>query len=96
MICYEKEKTRAVIYIRYSSHKQRESFSIEYQVDECTKFIETNDYELVEVYIDEAKTGKKVAGRDAFDKMLLMHLKINLIKLSYSHSPGHSVTPGKL
>ena len=66
----KKKKTRAVIYIRYSSHKQRESFSIEYQVDECTKFIETNDYELVEVYIDEAKTGKKVAGRDAFDKML--------------------------
>lgn len=66
----KKKKQRAVIYIRYSSHKQRESFSIEYQVDECTKFIKTNDYELVETYIDEAKTGKKVAGRDAFDKMM--------------------------
>lgn len=66
----KKKKQRAVIYIRYSSHKQRESFSIEYQVNECTKFIETNDYELVETYIDEAKTGKKVAGRDAFDRMI--------------------------
>ena len=65
-----KKKQRAVIYIRYSSHKQRESFSIEYQVNECTKFIEMNDYELVETYIDEAKTGKKVAGRDAFDRMI--------------------------
>lgn len=64
------KKTRAVIYIRYSSHKQRESFSIEYQVNECTKFIETSDYTLVGTYIDEAKTGKKVAGRDAFDQML--------------------------
>ncbi len=70
--CYitMKKKKRAVIYIRYSSHKQRESFSIEYQVNECTKFIEMNDYELVETYIDEAKTGKKVAGRDAFEKMM--------------------------
>lgn len=66
----KKKKQRAVIYIRYSSHKQRESFSIEYQVNECTKFIEMNDYELVETYIDEAKTGKKVAGRDAFEKMM--------------------------
>lgn len=64
------KKTKAVIYIRYSSHKQRESFSIEYQVDECTKFIETQGYELVDKYIDEAKTGKKVAGRDSFDRML--------------------------
>lgn len=66
----KKKKQRAVIYIRYSSHKQRESFSIEYQVNECTKFIETNEYELVETYIDEAKTGKKTAGRDAFDRMI--------------------------
>lgn len=66
----KKNKTRAVIYIRYSSHKQRESFSIEYQVDECTKFIQTQGYDLVDKYIDEAKSGKKVAGRDAFDRML--------------------------
>lgn len=65
-----KKKQRAVIYIRYSSHKQSESFSIEYQISECTKFIELNDYELVETYIDEAKSGKKTAGREAFDSMI--------------------------
>lgn len=65
-----KKKQRAVIYIRYSSHRQAESFSIEYQVSECTKFIELNDYELVGTYIDEAKSGKKTAGRDAFDSMI--------------------------
>jgi site-specific DNA recombinase len=65
-----KKKQRVVIYIRYSSHKQAESFSIEYQVAECTRFIEMNDYELVDTYIDEAKTGQKIAGRDAFDKMM--------------------------
>lgn len=65
-----KKKQRAVIYIRYSSHRQAESFSIEYQVSECTKFIELNDYELVGTYIDEAKSGKKIAGREAFDSMI--------------------------
>lgn len=65
-----KKKQRAVIYIRYSSHRQAESFSIEYQVSECTKFIELNEYELVGTYIDEAKSGKKTAGRDAFDSMM--------------------------
>lgn len=64
------KKTRAVIYIRYSSHKQADSFSIEYQVSECTKFIEMQGYTLEGTYIDEAKTGKKTAGRDAFDSMI--------------------------
>ena len=65
-----KRKKKAVIYIRYSSHRQAESFSIEYQVAECTKYIELNDYTLIETYIDEAKSGKKVAGRDRFDQMM--------------------------
>ena len=65
-----KKKQKAVIYIRYSSHRQAESFSIEYQVSECTKFIEVQGYELVGTYIDEAKSGKKTAGRDAFDSMI--------------------------
>lgn len=65
-----KKKQKVVIYIRYSSRKQEESFSIEYQVNECTKFIEAQGYELIETYVDKAKTGKKVAGRDAFDKMM--------------------------
>lgn len=67
----KKKKQKAVIYIRYSSRKQEQSFSIEYQVSECTKFIEMQGYELVETYIDKAKTGKKVAGREAFDSMML-------------------------
>lgn len=65
-----KKKEKAVIYIRYSSRKQEQSFSIEYQVSECTKFIDMQGYELVETYIDKAKTGKKVAGREAFDAMM--------------------------
>lgn len=66
----KKRKTKVVIYIRYSSHNQDGSFSVEYQLAECKKYLESCGYELVEVYIDEAKTGKKVAGRDAFDSMM--------------------------
>lgn len=65
-----KKKIRAVIYIRYSSHRQAESFSIEYQLAECEKFIKQNGYILVDKYVDEAKSGKKVAGREEFDKMI--------------------------
>lgn len=66
----KKRKIRVVIYIRYSSHNQNGSFSTEYQLAECKRYLEDCGYELVEVYIDEAKTGKKVAGRDAFDRMM--------------------------
>ena len=44
---------------------------MEYQLAECKKYLEGCGYELVEVYIDEAKSGKKTAGRDAFDSMML-------------------------
>ena len=31
---------RAAVYIRYSSENQRDGYSIEYQMDECNKYIE--------------------------------------------------------
>ena len=37
---------KAVIYARYSSHKQREE-SIERQLEICHKFAEDNDYEVI-------------------------------------------------
>ena len=61
---------RAVIYIRYSSHRQDGSFTVEAQHDECMRYIERNGYKFIRQYVDTAKTGKKVAGRDAFDEMI--------------------------
>ena len=61
---------RAVIYIRFSSKMQAESFSIEYQQEECLKYIESKGYKFVGEYIDKAKTGKKTAGREALEQML--------------------------
>lgn len=61
---------RAVIYIRYSSHRQDGSFTVEAQHDECMRYLERKGYKFIRQYVDTAKSGKKVAGRDAFDEMI--------------------------
>ena len=61
---------RAVIYIRYSSHRQDGSFTVEAQHDECMRYLERKGYKFIKQYVDTAKTGKKVAGREAFDEMI--------------------------
>lgn len=60
---------RAAVYVRYSDRKQDGSFSIEYQTEECERHITNKGYSLVKFYIDKAKSGKKVAGREEFDQM---------------------------
>lgn len=62
---------RAAVYIRFSSHKQIGSFSVDYQKEECLKYIENKGYRFTKFYIDEAKTGKKTAGREALEQMLV-------------------------
>ena len=64
-----KKQIRAAVYVRYSSQQQNDSFSIEYQIEETTKYIELKGYKHVETYIDAAKTGKKTAGREALEQM---------------------------
>lgn len=64
-----KKAIRAAVYVRYSSQNQNDSFSIEYQIEETTKYIELKGYNLVGTYVDAAKTGKKTAGRDALERM---------------------------
>lgn len=76
MIIYndKHEKTRqlirAVIYIRFSSKMQAQSFSIEYQLEECLRYLESKGYKFIKSYIDKAKTGKKTVGREALEEML--------------------------
>lgn len=61
---------RAVIYIRFSSKMQAESYSIEYQQEECLKHIERKGYKFVGEYIDKARTAKETAGREALEEMM--------------------------
>ena len=59
---------KAVIYARYSSHKQDEQ-SIEGQMHKCTDFAEREGLTVVGSYIDRALTGK-TDSRPEFQKMI--------------------------
>ena len=61
---------RAAVYIRYSSENQRDGYSVEYQLDECQKYIDNNGMLFVKSYIDEAVSGKSANNRTAFFEML--------------------------
>lgn len=52
---------KAVIYARYSSHKQREE-SIERQLEICHKFAEDNDYEGIAEYYSAELSEKITSG----------------------------------
>lgn len=60
---------RAVIYARYSSDHQREE-SIDAQVRACREYCQRKGYLVTKIYADEAKSGKSIAKRDQYKKML--------------------------
>ena len=62
---------KAVIYARFSSDKQTDD-SIEAQVRACREYAATNGFTVVDVYSDEAISGKgsKTAMRAQYQKML--------------------------
>lgn len=62
---------RAVIYARYSSDRQTEE-SIEAQVRACREYAQARGIQIVDVYADEAISGKgsKTAKRIQYQKML--------------------------
>lgn len=61
---------RAAVYIRYSSENQRDGYSVEYQLDECKKYIDEHGFSFEKAYIDEAVSGKSTNNRDAFFSLL--------------------------
>lgn len=71
---------RIGIYGRYSDSNQDDGFSIEYQLSECTDYLNKHGMKLHKTYIDQAVTGTKVAGRDAFHE-LVHDVKNNLIDM---------------
>lgn len=59
----------AVIYARYSSSGQNEQ-SIDGQIEECKKYCEENDFNVVGVYYDKAISGRSVEHRTQFLQMI--------------------------
>ena len=71
---------RTGIYARYSDNNQDDGYSIEYQMSECTNYLDRQGLSLTKTYIDQAVTATKVVGRDAFHE--LMHdVKNDLIDI---------------
>lgn len=61
---------RTRTYVRYSDHKQDDGFSVEYQISEIEEFLYKHGLELHKHHIDEATSGTKVAGREAFFELI--------------------------
>lgn len=63
-------RRRVAVYIRYSSENQRDGYSVEYQLDECMKYINDHDMIFVKAYVDEAVSGKSTDNRNSFFEMI--------------------------
>lgn len=63
------EKTRAVLYARYSTDTQTET-SIDAQRRAIYEYAQKNNMIIVSEYIDRAKTGTKLVGRDNMNQMI--------------------------
>lgn len=63
-------RRRVAVYIRYSSENQRDGYSVEYQLDECMKYINDNNMIFIKAYVDEAVSGKSTDNRNSFFEMI--------------------------
>src|ERR1051326_7612368 len=63
-------RLRAVGYCRTSGEGQRDNTSIPNQQEAIENFIEGEGWRILRHYIDESKTGSKIAGRDDFQRMM--------------------------
>lgn len=63
-------RRRVAVYIRYSSENQRDGYSVEYQLDECMKYINENNMIFIKAYVDEAVSGKSTDNRNSFFEMI--------------------------
>jgi DNA invertase Pin-like site-specific DNA recombinase len=63
-------RLRAVGYCRTSGENQRDNTSIPNQKESITGYAKAESWNLTKFYVDEAKSGAKIAGRDAFQQMM--------------------------
>ncbi|MDE4541249.1 recombinase family protein [Thermoanaerobacterium sp. R66] len=67
----EKEvKKKVVTYLRVSTSMQVEGYSIDAQLASIERYARAYDIEIVNVYKDEGRSGKSIAGRDDFIHMI--------------------------
>lgn len=64
------KKVKCYIYIRVSTAMQVDGYSLDAQKERLTKFAEFQGMEIVREYCDAGKSGKNIAGRPEFTRML--------------------------
>ncbi|MDH4992090.1 recombinase family protein [Aquamicrobium lusatiense] len=64
----ERRPTRAAQYVRMSTEHQ--NYSTEYQAEAIRRYAESRGIDIVRTYADEGKSGLKVDGREALQKLI--------------------------
>lgn len=65
-----RSKKRCIIYIRVSSERQVEGFSIDGQRRYLTQWAEAEGMTVTGVYVEPGRSGKSISGREIFQQML--------------------------
>jgi site-specific DNA recombinase len=65
-----KKGKKCVIYIRVSSERQVKGFSLDGQKRYLKLWAEFEGMEVINVYVEEGKSGKSIEGRDVFQMMI--------------------------
>ncbi|NBH85304.1 recombinase family protein, partial [Lachnospiraceae bacterium] len=73
---------KCVIYIRVSSERQVKGYSLDGQKNYLTQWAEFEGMEVVEIYVEEGRSGKSIEGRNAFQTML-HDIEIGNISIDY-------------
>ena len=63
-------RKKCVIYIRVSSERQVQGFSLDGQKRELIEYAKAKGLEVAEIYVEEGKSGKSIEGRDEFQRMM--------------------------
>ncbi|RKJ56835.1 recombinase family protein [bacterium 1XD42-1] len=68
---YLKAKLRTAIYIRVSTAEQaKEGFSIPAQIEKLKNYAIVNDWDIIDFYIDDGKSGKDIEGRPEVQRLI--------------------------
>ena len=73
--------TKVCIYTRVSTIMQVDGFSLIGQEEEIRKYCASHNMEIVATYSDKGKSGKTLAGREDFQKMIILHTTFMLASI---------------
>ena len=65
-----KQRKKCDIYIRVSSERQVQGFSLDGQKRELIEYAKMKGLEVNNIYVEPGRSGKDIDGREEFQKML--------------------------